>query len=98
MIDLQIDTPPSNLQIKTEEKYTAEQKKIISDIEESKWRSCCFEIHSSSSVFFAKVGISLSVMSLCGYQLITLKDCQYQSLYSSLLSSIITYWLSKNKG
>jgi hypothetical protein len=76
---------------------TIQQKKIISDIEEAKWKSCCFEIHSQSSVFFAKVGISISVMSLCAYQLITLKDCQYQSLYSSLLSSIITYWLSKGR-
>ena len=98
MIDLTIDTPESKNQLRNiEEKYTPEQKKIIADIEESKWKSCCFEIHSASSVFFAKVGISLSVMALCGYQLITLKDCQYQSLYSSLLSSIITYWLSKGK-
>lgn len=76
---------------------TIQQKKLISDIEEEKWKSCCFQIHSQSSVFFAKVGISISVMSLCAYQLITLKDCQYQSLYSSLLSSIITFWLSKGR-
>lgn len=66
-----------------------------SDIEEKKWRSCCFEIHSESSQFFAKVAVSLGVMSLCSYQLITLNDCSNQSLYSSLLSSIITFWLAK---
>jgi hypothetical protein len=72
------------------------------DIEEQKakiierqWRSCCFQLEPESSMFFAKVWISTLTIGLCGYQLITLKDCAFQSLYSSLLSSVITFWLSK---
>ena len=72
-----------------------EVKKIESQIEEQKWKSCCFEIHSESSMFFAKVAGSVGVMALCSYQLIMLNDCSNQSLYSSLLSSVITFWLVK---
>jgi hypothetical protein len=75
--------------------YEIENKKIDLEIEEKRWRSCCFDIHQESSLFFAKVTVSMSVVGLCGYQLIMLQDCQYQSLYSSLLSTIITFWLSK---
>jgi hypothetical protein len=63
--------------------------------ERERWQSCCFDMHSESSLFFAKLSISFAVISLCSYQLITLQDCQFQSLYSSLLSSVITFWLSK---
>ena len=75
--------------------YDIENKKLEIEIEEKRWKSCCFDIHQESSLFFAKLCISLSVIALCAYQLITLSDCQYQSLYSSLLSSVITFWLSK---
>ena len=80
---------------KKEQEYLVdiESKKV--DIEEKRWRSCCFDLHQESSLFFAKLTISICVIGLCGYQLITLQDCQYQSLYSSLLSSVITFWLSK---
>jgi hypothetical protein len=76
-----------------ERKEILEQKKA--DIEEKKWESCCFTIHSESSMFFSKLIISILIIALCSYQLIMLVDCSYQSLYSSLLSSIITFWLSK---
>jgi hypothetical protein len=69
--------------------------KIIADIEEKKWKSCCFQLEPESSVFFAKLIVSVLVILLCSYQLISLKNCEYQSLYSSLLSSVITFWLSK---
>ena len=69
--------------------------KIIADIEEKKWTSCCFQLEPESSVFFAKLIVSVLVILLCSYQLISLKNCEYQSLYSSLLSSVITFWLSK---
>ena len=72
-----------------------EDKKLDLQIEEKRWRSCCFDLHQESSLFFAKISVSMAVITLCGYQLITLKDCNYQSLYSSLLSSVITFWLSK---
>ena len=75
--------------------YEIENKKLEIEIEEKRWKSCCFDIHQESSLFFAKVIISMSVVSLCSYQLIVLSDCQYQSLYSSLLSTVVTFWLTK---
>ena len=69
--------------------------KLIAEIEEKQWKSCCFSLHQESSLFFAKLAVSLLVIILCSYQLISLKDCNYQSLYSSLMSSVITFWLSK---
>jgi len=72
-----------------------EDKKLDLEIEDKRWRSCCFELHSESSLFFAKLSVSMVVITLCSYQLVTLRDCNYQSLYSSLLSSVITFWLSK---
>ena len=88
---------PSTPKNDEEKKHSleVEDKKLDFELEDKKWRSCCFELHSESSLFFAKLSVSLSVITLCGYQLITLKDCNYQSLYSSLLSTVITYWLSK---
>ena len=75
--------------------FNIENKKLDIDIEEKRWKSCCFDIHQESSLFFAKMIISLCIITLCSFQLIMLQECQYQSLYSSLLSSIITFWLSK---
>lgn len=72
-----------------------EDIKMEADIEEKRWKSCCFQLEPESSLFFGKMAISVMVIGLCGYQLVTLKDCNYQSLYSSLLSSVITFWLSK---
>ena len=75
--------------------YEIEEKKIDIQIENERWKSCCFDLHQESSLFFAKLGISFMVIALCSFQLIYLKDCQYQSLYSSILSSVLTYWLSR---
>lgn len=81
--------------IEREHEMKIQDEKLNLEIEEKRWKSCCFQLEPESSVFFAKLTISCMVVSLCGYQLITLKDCNYQSLYSSLLSSVITFWLSK---
>ena len=70
---------------------------VPNELIEKSWKSCCFQLEPESSVFFAKLTVSCMVITLSGYQLITLKDCQYQSLYSSLLSSVLTFWLSKAK-
>ena len=69
------------------------RQKII----ERQWRSCCFQLEPQSSMFFAKLWISTAIIALCSYQLIVLKECQFQSLYSSILSSVFTYWLSSKK-
>ena len=71
--------------------------KLEAEIEQKKWKSCCFQLEPESSMFFAKLIVSILVIILCSFQLIYLKDCQFQSLYSSILSSILTYWLSNKK-
>ena len=86
----------SNVEIKqSESKSNLELARINFEHEERQWKSCCFSLHQESSLFFAKILISFSVISLCAYQLVNLKDCTYQSLYSSILSSVITFWLNK---
>jgi len=64
---------------------------------EGRWRSYCFDLHSESAQFFAKLAISIMTISLCGYQLINETDCSSRSLFSSILSSVVTYWLSGRK-
>ena len=94
---VQPQQPLSPINDDKKHKYEMEDKKIDVELEDKRWKSCCFDLHQESSLFFAKISVTVSVLviTLCGYQLITLKDCNYQSLYSSLLSSVITFWLSK---
>ena len=87
--------PKSPTSKELEHKHEIEDKQVEIQIEEQRWKSCCFELHSESSLFFGKLTISFMVIALCSFQLIYLKDCQYQSLYSSILSSVLTYWLSR---
>ena len=82
---------------RTEHNIKIEDMKISALIEERKWKSCCFQLEPESSMFFSKLTVSILVIILCSYQLIYLKSCEFQSLYSSILSSVITYWLSTNK-
>ena len=95
-----IERKHSDTSLHTKEKehdMKIQDVKTIAELEEKKWQSCCFSLHQESSLFFAKLIVSILVIALCSYQLISLRDCNYQSLYSSLLSSVITYWLSINK-
>lgn len=78
-----------------ERKIKLEEKK--EEIIERRWKSFCFDLHPESAGFFAKLTISLATIGLCGYQLINEVDCSSRSLFSSILSSVITYWLSSNK-
>ena len=87
----------SIVRIEREHEMKVQDLIVQNELIEKSWKSCCFQLEPESSVFFAKLTVSCMVITLSGYQLITLKDCQYQSLYSSLLSSIITYWLSSRK-
>ena len=82
---------------RTEHELKIEDIKLEADIQERKWKSCCFQLEPESSMFFSKLTVSILVIILCSYQLISLEGCNYQSLYSSILSSIITYWLSNKK-
>ena len=85
----------SIVRIEKEHDMKIEDIKVANDLLEKSWKCCSFDLHPESSLFFGKLTVSCMVIGLCTFQLISLKDCQYQSLYSSLLSSIITYWLSR---
>ena len=85
-------------EIQIEEKkhiIDVDNKRVAIELEERRWKSCCFQLEPESSMFFAKLTISSMTIALCSFQLITQVDCSYQSLYSSLLSSVITFWLSR---
>lgn len=56
-------------------------------------KSCCFELRQSTVVFIGKFSISIAVLSLCSYQLVTLTDCVHQSLYSGILGIVIGHWI-----
>lgn len=85
---------PENINLSIEEKkIELEEKKF--KISERQWKSCCFQLEPESSMFFAKLTVSSMAIALCSYQLITQVDCSYQSLYSSILSTVITFWLNK---
>ena len=91
-----MDTLLEEIKIKEKEHIIEmDTKKVDNYLEERQWKSCCFQLEPESSMFFAKLTISSMTIALCSYQLITQVDCSYQSLYSSLLSSVITFWLSK---
>ena len=81
--------------IEREHNMKIEDIKVENELLEKQWKCCSFDLHPESSLFFGKLTVSCMVIGLCTYQLVSLKDCQYQSLYSSLLSSIIAYWLSR---
>jgi hypothetical protein len=83
--------------IEREHNMKIEDRKVENELIEKQWKCCSFDLHPESSLFFGKLTVSCMVIGLCTFQLISLKDCQYQSLYSSLLSGIITYWLSSRK-
>lgn len=73
--------------------HKLQDKRVEADIEQMRWRSCCFQLESESTKFFGKMLISLITMGVCSYQLIVLKDCQYQSLYSSLIGLVVGSYL-----
>ena len=83
---------PRNLEeIKLNHQIEMENKEIEYKHDDKKdiMRSCCFEMRQSSLQYFGKLIISMGVLSLCSYQLITLTDCVHQTLYSGILGIVI---------
>jgi len=71
-----------------------DSKKIDVQLEEQQWRCCSFDLHPQSSLFFGKLTVSILTIGLCTYQLINQEDCSFQSLYSSILSTVVVFWLN----
>ena len=73
-----------------------DEKKL--DIEQAEqkrhWKSCCWDLHADSTIFFSKLFVSLVIIGLCIYQLITLEDCGSQHMYSGILvESVVSFWV-----
>ena len=88
---------PSIKEIEIEERKEIEILERKEAIIERRWQSACFDLHPESAMFFAKLSISIMTIGLCGYQLVNEADCSSRSLFSSILSSVVTYWLSGRK-
>jgi len=57
---------------------------------ENKWTSCCITMDKRAVLFFSQLSISVSIMGLCIYQLIThYDDCDNNQLYSGILTMLI---------
>ena len=71
-------------------------KKVDAELEEEQWKCCSFNLHPASSMFFGKLFISILGVCLCSFQLIHQIDCSFQSLYSSILSTVVVFWLNNS--
>jgi hypothetical protein len=87
LVDIGISQEQNDNRILTEH----EQLQISNKIKlENTWRSCCFLFDKRAVIFFSQFGISISIMGLCIYQLITHHDdCDSNQLYSGLLTMLI---------
>ena len=55
--------------------------------------SCCFKMKIDGLNFMAKFTVSLIILTLSAYQLITLVQCQYQMVYTGLIGLVVGHWL-----
>ena len=53
------------------------------------WKSCCFTIDRGFCQFICQYIFILIIITVCIYQLVTLKDCVHQQAYIGLLTLII---------
>lgn len=70
-----------------------EDNKVSNQIELDTFRSCCFEIRLQFFLLISKLIVSVIILTLCSYQLITDKDSEIQSLYSGLIGLILGSYL-----
>lgn len=57
--------------------------------ERNRWQSCCFEVDKRVVLFGAQLFVSTYIASFCMYQLVTLKNCEAQTLYTGILTFTI---------
>ena len=70
-----------------------EDHKVANQIELETFKSCCFEIRKDFFLLISKLIISIIVLILCIFQLITDKNRDIQTLYSSLIGLIVGSYL-----
>ena len=52
-------------------------------------RSCCYDLDKSAVQYFTQVGVIVGIMSFCVYKLSTNETAEQQTIYMSLLSSLV---------
>ena len=57
------------------------------------WRSCCLAADPKAVIFFSQLSIALITVFFCIFQLVTLKECEAQSLYSSILMLVLGVYI-----
>ena len=82
--------------IEIEKAVLENERKVLDN--ENKWTSCCITMDKRAVLFFSQLGISVSIMGLCIYQLITHHDnCDSNQLYSGILTMLIGIHLPQPK-
>ena len=57
-----------------------EDNKVSNEIELDTYRSCCFEVRREFFLLISKLLVSVIILILCSYQLITDKNSEVQTL------------------
>ena len=70
-----------------------EDNKVSNEIELDTYRSCCFEVRREFFLLISKLLVSVIILILCSYQLITDKNSEVQTLYSGLIGLILGSYL-----
>ena len=87
--------PNELVKAEMEHAFHIDDVKLEIEKESTAWRSCCFDLHPASTKFAGKLTISLCMVALCSYQLITnTENCASQIGYSSLLSLVVGSWIN----
>lgn len=97
--NMKVEPKVPNELVKTqmEHSFHVEDVKLEIEKESTAWRSCCFDLHPSSTKFVGKLMISLITIGVCSYQLImNTENCSAQIGYSSLFSLVVGSWLNIN--
>ena len=70
-----------------------EKKKLA----ENSWNSCCFKTDRRAVIYFSQFGLSVAVVIMCIYQLLTRDDCNSNQLFLGLLTLILGVYLPQPK-
>jgi hypothetical protein len=58
-------------------------------IDTNTMRSCCYDLDKSAVQYFTQVGVIIGIMSFCVYKLSMNETPEQQTIYMSLLSSLV---------
>ena len=53
------------------------------------WHSCCLTADKDFCMYITQIALIFFVILFCIYQLLTLKECIYQTVYTSMLTLLI---------